>query len=62
MIVNGGYHQQAGLSANHRGSQGWVRAYNVSLQTPGDRERFVSLLDNTGKLSELSLIDRLLPK
>ena len=43
LIVNRGDHEDAGLSAKHSGGQSGVRANNISLQTPGDRKRFVSL-------------------
>ena len=58
MIVNGGYHQKARLLANHGGGQGWVRAYNVALETPGDGERPVAPGDGTHELGGVALVHR----
>ena len=62
LIVNGGYHEDASLGAQHSSGQGGVRGHDVSLQTPGDGERMISFRNHASKLGEFSLIDNIFPK
>ena len=57
VVVYGGYDQYAGLCSQHGGGQSGVRGDDVTLETPGDRQRFVTPGDNTGQLGKISLVD-----
>ena len=56
MIVNGGYHQNAGLRTEHGGSQCRPRAYNITLEAPGNGERPVAPGDGTHELGGVALV------
>ena len=50
LIIHRGYHEDAGLCAKHCCGYDWVRADDVSLQTPSDGQGSVSFIDCTHQL------------
>ena len=62
LVIHRGDHENAGLCSKHCCGYDWVRADDVSLQTPGDRQWFVPPGDHTGQLREVSLINNISPK